>query len=101
MSDGFQVVIADLQRASATFDTESKTFAAIMPMDCPATPDGGDAAFDGSLRSVMEAVCLLHLQIAGAIGIHAGKLRQAHDIYQHREESLTELCQQITDPGKI
>jgi uncharacterized protein DUF6317 len=101
MSSGFQVVIADLQQASATFRAESQTFAAIMPMSCPALPDGGDGAFDQSLSSLMQALDLLHLQIAGSIDNHAKKLQAAHDNYQHTEESLTQLCGQIMDPSKI
>ncbi|HKB29329.1 MAG TPA: DUF6317 family protein [Streptosporangiaceae bacterium] len=101
MSGGFQVVVADLQQAASAFHAEAKTFAAIMPATCPALPDGGDAGFDGSLRSVVDAVCLLHLQIAGSIDNHGTRLQTAHDRYGRNEESLGRLCGQITDPATI
>jgi hypothetical protein len=64
MSDEFQVVMSDLQEAAATFHAEAKTFLGIMPDACPALPDGGSGAFNESLSAVVDAACLLHLQIA-------------------------------------
>jgi Family of unknown function (DUF6317) len=101
MSGGFQVVMSDLQDAAATFHSEAKTFLAIMPDDCPVLPDGGSAAFNKSLSAVVEAACLLHLQIGGDMDSTGSKLQTAHDRYQHTEESLTTLAQQISDPSKI
>lgn len=101
VSNGFQVVMADLQQAARTFETESQAFAAIMPEARPVPPDGGSSAIDQSLGAIMETIDLLHLQIAGTIKEHATKLRQAHDTYARTEESLTKLCSQISDPGKI
>ncbi len=102
MSGGsFQVVLSDLLQAASTFKTEAQTFKAIMPTDWPALPDGGGAGFDGSLKSVVEALCLLHLQISGDIAGHSSKLQTAHDTYAHDEESLSKLCSQISDPDRI
>jgi hypothetical protein len=101
MSSGFQVVMSDLQDAATTFHTEAKTFTDIMPTECPVLPDGGSAAFNESPKAVFEAAFLLHLQIGGDIDINGSKLQTAHDRYQHTEESLTTLAQQISDPGKI
>jgi Family of unknown function (DUF6317) len=101
MSDGFQVVMSDLLAAAETFTAEGNTFVSIMPGSCPALPDGGSAGFDGSLRAVVEAICLLHLQIGGDIEDSGGKLQTAHSNYQHTEESLTKLADQISDPSKI
>jgi hypothetical protein len=101
MSDGFQVVMADLQAASAAFHSEAKTFLAVMPNAAPALPDGGSGAFNESLSAVVNAACLLHLQIGGDIDDNGTKLQTAHDRYQHTEESLTTLSQQISDPAKI
>jgi hypothetical protein len=98
---GFQVVISDLQQAASTFHTEAQAFKAIMPVGCPALPDGGGGGFDGSLESMVEALCLLHLQISGDIDNHGSKLQKAHDTYAHDEESLSQLCNQISDPDKI
>ena len=101
MSAGFQVVISDLQDAAAAFHAEAKTFLAIMPDACPALPDGGSGAFNESLGAVVEMAGLLHLQIGGDIDNNGSKLQTAHDRYQHTEESLTTLAQQISDPGQI
>jgi hypothetical protein len=101
MSGGFEVVMSDLQDAAATFRSEGQTFEAIMPMACPALPDGGSAGFNGSLNALVEAVTLLHLQVGGDIEDNGSKLQTAHDNYQHTEESLTALLQQIGSPGAV
>jgi hypothetical protein len=101
MSSGFQVVMADLQQASATFTAEGNTFVGIMPDACPALPSGGSAGFDGSLSTVVDAICLLHMQIGGDIQDNGVKLQKAHDNYSRTEESLTTLADQISDPSKI
>jgi hypothetical protein len=101
MSSGFQVVMSDLQAAAQTFTAEGNTFVGIMPNACPALPDGGSGGFNQSLSSVVDAICLLHLQVGGDIQDNGGKLQTAHDNYAHTEESLTTLATQISDPGKI
>lgn len=101
MSGGFQVVIADLQKASAAFHAEAKTFLTIMPEACPALPDAGSGAVNGALSAVVDAACLLHLQISGDMDNNGSKLQTAHDRYQHTEESLTTLSQQIASPDQI
>jgi Family of unknown function (DUF6317) len=101
MSDGFQVVMSDLRQAATSFHSEAKTFLAIMPDASPALPDGGSGAFNESLKAVVDTACLLHLQIGGDIDVNGTKLQTAHDRYQHTEESLTALSQQISDPSKI
>lgn len=99
--DGFRVVMSDLLDASAAFGTEAATYQAIMPADGPACPDGGDGAFNQSLHVVVELIGALHLQAAGVIETDSAKLRKAHDNYAHTEESLTQLCNQISSPLKI
>jgi hypothetical protein len=101
MSSGFQVVMADLQEAAGTFSSEGTTFVAIMPDGCPALPSGGSAGFDGSLSAVVDALCLLHLQIGGDIQDNGGKLATAHSNYSRTEESLTSLAEQISNPAAI
>jgi hypothetical protein len=99
--NGFQVVMSDLVDAAATFASEAATFKAIMPNDGPPCPDGGDAAFDQSLRSVVQMISALHLQATGVIEDDSAKLKKAHANYASTEESLTRLCQQIISPDKI
>jgi hypothetical protein len=101
MSGGFQVVMSDLLDASSTFRTEAETFKAIMPDNGPPCPDGGDGAFDQNLQVVVEMIGTLHLQAAGVMENDSTKLKKAHDTYANTEESLTQLCSQISDPDKI
>jgi hypothetical protein len=101
MSSGYEVVMGDLQDAARTFHTESGIFKDVMPTACPAPPSSGSGAFDGSLGSLVDAIALLHLQISGHIQDNSVKLQSAHDNYQHTEETLNELFDQIADPGKI
>ena len=72
-----------------------------MPADGPTCPDGGDGAFNQSLQVVVQMIGALHLQAAGVIEADSAKLRKAHDTYAHTEESLTQLCNQISSPLKI
>jgi len=102
LSDGsFQVVMSDLQSAADTFHTEAAAFKAIMPDACTSLPDGGSAAFNGSLNAVVETLTMVHLQLGADIDANGTKLQTAHDRYQHTEESLTTLAQQISDPAQI
>ncbi len=98
---GFQVVMSDLQSAAATFHSEAATFQAIMPDGGTALPDGGSAAFNESLNAVVGTLTAAHMQIGADIDDNGTKLQTAHDRYQHTEESLTQLAQQISDPAKI
>jgi hypothetical protein len=98
---GFQVVMADLQSAASTFHTEAATFQAIMPDACTSLPDGGSGAFNQSLNAVVETLTLVHMQIGADIDDNGTKLQTAHDRYQHTEESLTQLAQQVSDPAQI
>jgi hypothetical protein len=43
----------------------------------------------------------LNLQASGVIDSDSAKLRTAHDRYASTETSLTQLCTDISDPGKI
>jgi hypothetical protein len=99
--NGFQVVMSDLLAASATFGTEAAAYKAIMPADGPVCPDGGNDAFNQSLRAAVQMIGALHLQAAGVIEADSAKLRKAHDNYVNTEESLTQLCNQISSPLKI
>jgi hypothetical protein len=99
--DGFQVVMSDLLDASTTFHNEAATYKAIMPDDGPACPDGGDGAFNQALHVAVQLIGALHLQASGVMDNDSAKLKQAHDNYANTEESLTQLCNQISSPLSI
>jgi hypothetical protein len=101
MGGSYNVVVEDLASASATFSKEASAFQSIMGNACLATPDGGDASVDKTLGVVVDAIALLHDQIATAIGDHATKLKAAHDNYQRQEEDVQKLCQDLTNDAKI
>jgi hypothetical protein len=98
---GYQVVMADLLAASAAFGTEAATYKAIIPADGPACPDGGSGAVNQAMQAAVQLIGALHLQAAGVIEVDSGKLKTAHDKYASTEESLTQLCNQISSPLKI
>jgi hypothetical protein len=98
--DGFQVVLSDLASAAQTFHTEAGTFNAIMPGESgPPVPDGGSAAFNGMCQAVVDAIWTLHLLIGGDIGEHGTKLQRAHDNYQHTDESVAAMANDLTGLG--
>ena len=94
-------VRADLLAASATFHTEAGTLKAVVPVDGPPCPDGGDAALNQNLKVVLEMIGTLNLQASGVIDSDSAKLKTAHDRYASTETSLTQLCTEINDPSKI
>jgi hypothetical protein len=100
LSDGFQVVMSDLQGMASTFRAEAQTFQTIMPKSPSGIPDSGSAAFNGSLSAVVQLATLAHVQIGADIEDNGSKLQTAHDRYQHTEESLTELARQV-NPGSL
>jgi Family of unknown function (DUF6317) len=95
VSNGFQVVMSDLEKMSGTFHTESATFKVIMPANGPARPDGGSAEFNDALSLMLEAVSGLHLQLSAVIGQHGEKLQAAHSNYAHAEVTLTQLAHDL------
>lgn len=101
MSDSFSVVLGDIAATAKVFTDESDTFKAIMPDEGPGYPDGGDASVDGVLHTVISAVGLLHLQIAGAIGDHASKLSSVHDNYEKTDISVQQLLQDLQRQANI
>jgi hypothetical protein len=100
LSDGFRVVMSDLQDMAGTFHTEGQTFQAIMPKSPSGIPDGGSAAFNESLNAVVQLATLAHLQIGADISENGSKLQTAYERYQHTEETLTQLARQVS-PGPL
>lgn len=100
MSGQYTVILDDLVGAADTFHREAKAFAAIVPTDGPPRPDGGDAAVNGMMQCVLEALGGLHLAVAGAVDNHGGQLQTAHDNYQKCEVSMRELYDDLIDPTK-
>ena len=101
MSGGFQVVMSDLLDAASTFRTEAETFKAIMPDRRPAVPGRRRRGVrpEPSGRGRDDR----HPAPAGR-GRDGERLHQAEEGARHyasTEESLTQLCSQISDPDKI
>lgn len=96
MSDGYQVVMADLLSASGVFADESRTLSEAVADGGPRAPDGGDAVINAALPDALRAAVLTTGQLAAVIDSHAQKLRTAYDRYHDAEETNTQLCQQLT-----
>lgn len=98
---GYQVVLTDLQGMAGAFQHESAAFSDIMPGSGPPCPDGGGADINTAMGATVQLLGLLHQQMASVIGEHAGKLRAAHDHYEHTETSLARLATQLAFPGTV
>jgi hypothetical protein len=101
VGQSYRVVLDDLVSAASTFAREGDEFRAIMPTLGPACPDGGDAALNQVLRTVVEATGLLHTQIAGALEHHASRLWQAHERYADAEDHVRHLCRHLIDAAGL
>jgi Family of unknown function (DUF6317) len=96
MSDGYQVVMADLLSASGVFADESTALSEAVSGAGPSAPDGGDSVINSALPEALRAAVLTTSQLAAVIDSHAQKLRTAYDRYHDAEETNTQLCQQLT-----
>lgn len=96
MSDGYEVVLSDLQAMARTFGKESQAIAATDRAAPRSTPDGGDTTVTSALAGALQAAELATRQLSAVVGEHGRKLDDAYRTYQDAEESGTELCQQLT-----
>jgi hypothetical protein len=90
VNGGFQVNRDSLQQASRIFEAESRSFAAIMPVDGTRGVDAGSALINGAISQMLEAIGGLHTQMAAVIGQHGTKLTTAAANYQDAEDSITD-----------
>jgi hypothetical protein len=96
VSDGYQVVMAEVLSASRVFAAESGTVAGTVAGGGPPTADGGDAVVDNALADALRAAAMTTGQLAAVIDSHAGKLRTAYERYKDAEETNVQLCRQLT-----
>ena len=84
------VATSDLLDTANTLHHDAEIFKNIMPMTAPASPDSGSASFDGILNSLVDAICLLHLQIAGDLDENSSRLRTAHNNDKQTDEDMSQ-----------
>lgn len=96
MSDGYEVILADLRAMARTFDTESRTLSAADSGVGEHAPDGGDSTVNQALSDALQAVRMTTGQLGAVVGEHGKKLDGAYQKYQGAEESSAQLCQQLT-----
>lgn len=96
MSNGFQVVMADLQSAAGVYSAESRTLAGAVPEGGPGAADGGDGAVNSAMGNALKTAGLATHQLANVIDDHSGKLRSMYQRYHGTEESLSKLIGQLT-----
>jgi hypothetical protein len=100
-SDGFQVFLAQLLKASSAFDEQSGVLNAVMPGNGPACPDGGSADINHAMQGAAGLLGLLHANLATVIGQHGTRLLAAHKIYSVTEKNLSQIATDITVPGAV
>lgn len=96
MSNGYEVVLSDLQSMARTFDRESQALSATDRAAPQNTPDGGNATVTSALAGALQAAELATKQLSAVVGQHGQKLDGAYRQYQDAEESNAQLCQQLT-----
>jgi hypothetical protein len=101
VSSGYQVVMSDLASMASAFKRESTAFDAIMPVDGPPCPDGGDGDINQAMRGAVQMLGVLHKQMAEVISQHGTRLQTAHDNYEHTETGLTKLSTLITNADAV
>ncbi|HSZ40295.1 MAG TPA: DUF6317 family protein [Trebonia sp.] len=96
MSDGYKVLMADVQDMASTFDSEAGTLSCSEVISGVRVPDGGDSVINSALSAAVQAAEMATTQLAAVIAAHGSKLDAAYNQYRTAEESSTQLCQQLT-----
>lgn len=94
MSDGFQVVMSEVQSASEVFGRESRTLANAVAGG-PRAVDGGDGEINAALSDALRAASLTTRQLAAVIEEQSQKLHTAYVRYRSTEETNAQLAQQL------
>lgn len=96
MSDGYEVVMADLLAMARTFGESSRALSTADSGIGGSPPDGGDANINGALTEALHAAKLTTSQLSAVVADHGKKLDASYERYQGAEESTAQLCQQLT-----
>lgn len=97
MSDGYEVLMADLLAMARAFDKESRAAFHAVPSTGVHAVNGGSSAVNGALAEALRAAGLTTSQFAAVVAGHGQKLNGAYHDYQNAEESNAQLIQQLTD----
>ncbi len=95
VSDGYSVVMADLESAASTFSAEASTLRGLIPEGGPACPDGGDGTIDGAMHAALGKIGSLSQSLAAAMAAHGQKLAKAHVSYSRAETSATQFSHEL------
>jgi hypothetical protein len=96
MSDGYKVLMADVQDMASTFDSEAGTLSCSEVISGVSVPNGGDSVINSALSAAVQAAEMATTQLAAVIAAHGSKLDAAYNQYRTAEESSTQLCRQLT-----
>lgn len=96
MSDGYKVLMADVQDMASTFDSEADTLSCSSVISGVTVPNGGDSVINSALSAAAKAAEMATTQLAAVIAAHGSKLDAAYNQYRNAEETSTQLCQQLT-----
>lgn len=107
MSNGYEVVMSEVENASRVFGRESQALSSVpLPGGTHETgsacvpgslPDGGDATLDAAMNDVLQAAGMTTGQLAAVISGHSSKLRACYEKYHQTEESNTQLLNRLTN----
>jgi len=90
MGDRFHVILTDLARAAAAFESQSQILAG-EPRGRPALPATGLAALDEALATVMDQLVLLRGGAGAWLGEHGRRLGAVEAGYRELEVNMHEL----------
>lgn len=83
--DGYAVVLADLRAMRTTFAREHGEYLQVKAKITPVVAGTGDAGLDRTLRAVMDAIALMHQELAARIEEHEQKLGKTADSYERSD----------------
>ncbi|MFF4903361.1 DUF6317 family protein [Streptomyces sp. NPDC001260] len=91
MSDGYHVILEDLEQAYlAFFREEIELDKQRHKVHCP-IPDCGDAETNKACRDALDVVKTLYDLLAKTVGDHGEKMKKAHDGYTRDNDDVMNL----------
>lgn len=97
MSDGYQVVLDDLQDMARTMTTESSEFAGLRGRMAPSPVDGGDATLNAGITAVLSLFASLNASVSDAMAEHGKKVQDTHDDYHANDSDVVGLFNKMIE----
>jgi hypothetical protein len=78
-------VLADLRAMRSTFAREHEEYLQVKATITPVVAGTGDAGLDRTLRAVMDAIAVMHQDLADRVEEHGQKLGKTADAYERSD----------------